>query len=823
MAKIEWNVVKLECGERKGNAVFIDEQHALTLKHCIEPFLDDEINEIRLYFYNGTEYQFLDAELIAVSSDGDGFALLRTEMKESFCNAVLTSCPVRPFEQFAAFGFNHNYNEKPSWRHLESISPDSIELPETIGDLMFINKTKELSVEGLSGSPILPNESSNRIVGLAIEQNLERGLAVDVRGISVYSQKGFLQENGIMFDDIEEIGKLTDLCSNRNGVSGDNEAKYVPAQGFFDISQPSGFFGRDAKIKLVLDNIGTGKIILVTGEGGIGKTAFCRQVLVKIAEGGVSYTAVSLIGCRTFDDLVRRIAGQQGIALGYKDDTDQIERMVFKRLNGILYLDNFEDVISERFATEDEYDKAISFLRKCIKIDNLTVLVSSRYWLEADFSVLKVELKELDKNAAISLFDYARENKDLPLNDELKDFIINDLHRYPLSIVLVAKQTTYISTIKKLKEKWNTQWKTVNVKGMENKRHRSLDTAFSMTFAEIKDNKNERALWELFTLFPDQIEETVAEKIIDRYDGVLRKMMNLGVVHLDNGNLFMQPTLREYIVETDAYLGDIGEISKNLMAYYTDIYGEDGERIRGSDESAYAVECLSDALYYMNWLVERQFVQDIGKMHFMLRNYYLDLPYEAIIPVENAVNVSGISDYIKANLLEYCGDLEMRTDKLEEAEAHYREAENLYRRIQDDLGLANVLKAMGDLERRTAKLEKAEAHYWEAENLYRRIQDDLGLANVLQMMGDILQSKKDYKAAIDIYRDATALYVKTSEMMGLTYTSSELCLCYAETGDRDNVRYYSDMVLSIINSLPYDNVKSYCLKKIKKAIDKIKD
>ena len=130
---------------------------------------------------------------------------------------------------------------------------------------------------------------------------------------------------------------------------------------------------------------------------------------------------------------------------------------------------------------------------------------------------------------------------------------------------------------------------------------------------------------------------------------------------------------------------------------------------------------------------------------------------------------------------------------------------------------------MGDLERRTAKLEKAEAHYWEAENLYRRIQDDLGLANVLQMMGDILQSKKDYKAAIDIYRDATALYVKTSEMMGLTYTSSELCLCYAETGDRDNVRYYSDMVLSIINSLPYDNVKSYCLKKIKKAIDKIKD
>ena len=94
---------------------------------------------------------------------------------------------------------------------------------------------------------------------------------------------------------------------------------------------------------------------------------------------------------------------------------------------------------------------------------------------------------------------------------------------------------------------------------------------------------------------------------------------------------------------------------------------------------------------------------------------------------------------------------------------------------------------------------------------------------MLQAMGDILQSKKDYKAAIDIYRDATALYVKTSGMMGLTYTASELCLCYAKTGDRDNVRYYSDMVLSLLDSVPYDSVKNYCLKIIKEAWDKIKD
>ena len=111
----------------------------------------------------------------------------------------------------------------------------------------------------------------------------------------------------------------------------------------------------------------------------------------------------------------------------------------------------------------------------------------------------------------------------------------------------------------------------------------------------------------------------------------------------------------------------------------------------------------------------------------------------------------------------------------------------------------------------------------ETINIYPRCNADLGLANVLQTMGDILQSKGDYKAAIDNYGNAVDLYVKTRRKVGLSYTASELCFCYAETGDRDGVRYYSDMVLSLLDSVPYDNVKSYCLKKINEALEKIKD
>ena len=53
----------------------------------------------------------------------------------------------------------------------------------------------------------------------------------------------------------------------------------------------------------------------------------------------------------------------------------------------------------------------------------------------------------------------------------------------------------------------------------------------------------------------------------------------------------------------------------------------------------------------------------------------------------------------------------MRTDKLTEAEGHYREAEELYRRIHADLGLANVLQSVGDMMQKTENYEKASRKY----------------------------------------------------------------------------------------------------------------
>ena len=497
---------------------------------------------------------------------------------------------------------------------------------------------------------------------------------------------GFYQELN-RINDFGKCRQIKDLLEEQFADTYSAEERVIPSQGAFVSVHPDRFFGREEKIEKVLRNIGKEKVILVSGEGGIGKTEFCREVLSRAEESGMSYTAVSLIECRTFDDMIKRIAGQYGIAVSSTDEADQIERTVLEKAEGILYLDNFEDMISGKNTAPDQQRLAISFLRKCRNNQNLTALISSRYKLDVDFHLVEEELDVLDEESAVRLFNWLWTGNDtLTENEEIREFVVNDLYRYPLSIVLAARQKRYGISIGELREKWRTNWAKVKVKWPDNKRHQSLDTALYMTYMEIKDMESARAMWELFTLFPDQIEKGVVEELVDGCDDALITLMDLGVIHINGMYLSVQPTLRDYIKETDEYVGDIPTIIVKLVDHYRGIYGEDGVRHWGSEEDLHASQRLPDALFLMNRLVEEHEIDNIGRLHRCIRKYYQDAPYEAIIPVEAAVDLLGHKeDYITANLLEYCGGLEMRTNKLKEAEDHYKESEELYRRIQRDL------------------------------------------------------------------------------------------------------------------------------------------
>ena len=627
-------------------------------------------------------------------------------------------------------------------------------------------------------------------------------------------------------------------------------------EGAFIVSHPFQYFGHEAEISKVLSWIWTHKIIIVYGEGGIGKTEFCREVLI---QANTKYFAANLIECRDFGQFIRRIAGVMGIPVAADDAPAMIESRVLeglRQVRGILYLDNFEDVMSEVKTEKAERRRVLEFLRKCLGDVPVTVLISSRTLPQTDFGFKDHWLKPLDDLNAIALF------MDIWGGDEnkaIQDFVVKDLHNYPLAIILTAKQKRYVQSIDRLKELWKNARKNVRVRGMGNDRHESVETALSITYDEVKNDENARQLWVLFTLFPEAIDASTVKSIIpDSYDAV-RKLIDLSVVHGEGEKLEMLPLLRDYARETEEYNEDLEVLSGRLIKHYSGVFDVNRSTEMGSEKDFRAVNALGDALYFMDRMVGTNNTIAVGTLHKMLRDYYMDSPYEAVEVLTKAVKHLSFDDRgIEANLIEYLGDLEMRTDKLEEAEKHYAEAEGVYRRIHDDLGLANVLramgdlekrtdkleeaekhyveaegvyrrihadlglanvlKAMGDLEKRTDKLEEAEKHYVEAEGVYRRIHEDLGLANVLMAMGDLEQGKNHFRQAIAYYEKSVRLYEKTKGRIGMAYTCSELCYCYAKDGNKEKATIYEQQVIELCKNLPYENVKRYCMMKIRSAL-----
>ena len=555
------------------------------------------------------------------------------------------------------------------------------------------------------------------------------------------------------------------------------QAKTVSTEGAFSLSHPFHYYGHEMDISKVLGWIGTHKIIVVYGEGGIGKTEFCREVLERATKAApeCAVNAVNLIECRDFSQFIRRVAGVLGIATAVDDAPEKIEGRVLDGLtaaSGILYLDNFEDVISETKTEEGDRKKVIGFLRKCLGKVSYTILISSRTLPQTDFSFKELDLGVLDNESAVSLFMELWGGEEKEVKEEgievVRDFVLKDLHKYPLNIVLAARQKRYAPGIDELKKLWAKARKKVKVSGMANPRHESIETALSITYDEVKDDKDARLLWELFTLFPEMLDASAVERILGECFEARAKLIDLSVIHSDGKNLSMLPILREYIGETEAYREDLRVLSGSLLEYYLGLFSFDRSKEMGSQRDLRGVEALGDALYFMDCMVSANNATAVSTLHELLCDYYMEGPYEAAEVLTKAVKHLSFGDVgIRANLLKYLGDLEMRTYKPENAEKHYYEAEGVYRKIHNDLGLANVLQAMGILEMRTDKLEEAEKHYYEAEGVYRKIQNDLGLANVLKAMGDLEAWITKLEEAESHYREAEIVYRRIHNDLGL--------------------------------------------------------
>lgn len=542
------------------------------------------------------------------------------------------------------------------------------------------------------------------------------------------------------------------------------------------LAHPTGFFGRPDEVRAALEFLERGegmatvtaahphtpressregedaraaqRIYSVRGAAGMGKSEVCKEALRQFlrAHPNVPAYFVELIQAQDESGLLDRLA--QAFGLAESKDRESIAEAVYRQ-NGVLYLDNLEDVLDDAAAR--------ARLRQLATAPHLTMLASSREVLQQ--SAHDIALPELELDAAALLF---RDQWQAPLDDspELRAFLKQDLGQHALSIVLVAAQRSHYPTLGAVRAAWQQQrTQLARLKDGADKLT-NLDVSISLSLDAVRrDSEAAVTLWGLCAFFPEGMSQTAFERVTDSFADqatpARHVLVDLSVAQLDpNRTLTMLAPLRQFVLE-QAQAGrnglDPDALTEIGLHYFSALIVAAKQYELGDDTAARGATL--DALLpefpnlreFMCLTAPRsaEWLAQISALSRLLQNLY---QYRALISIEILrtllpLQIQAGRDLDTAFTIETLGDLERRLGAIDDARTHYEQAIALYRQERDNLGLANSFLRVAILDRESGNLERAGQLLNQALAWYTNERDMMGYANTCAELARVAHAR----------------------------------------------------------------------------------
>ena len=196
-------------------------------------------------------------------------------------------------------------------------------------------------------------------------------------------------------------------------LSGINDPRLIPRE--------SKVIGREEEVANVLNFLNSSEQSAhVTGTAGIGKTEVCKAALKRWLENG---TTSRIFWISVADDAdAPRLIGHLGEAVGLSAEKigwfNDISQLRPYLPDALYYLDNLESVA--------ESPGGINLLRTLISTPGIRLLASSRIPLDHVLG-RSLSVGPLNTESAIQLFRMCWTGDELPDEEELKSFLINEL------------------------------------------------------------------------------------------------------------------------------------------------------------------------------------------------------------------------------------------------------------------------------------------------------------------------------------------------------------------------------------------------------------
>ena len=595
------------------------------------------------------------------------------------------------------------------------------------------------------------------------------------------------------------------------------------------------FIGRERETEEAKSLLSSGRLLTLTGTGGIGKTRLAIHVakdLVKSYTDGVWWVELAPV---MDSPLVPQVVAQ---VFGIRESpgqplTESLKRFLREK-QVLLVLDNCEHVIASCARLVDD------LLSHC---PALKILATSREALGiTGEATLQVPALSFPVLAHLSQFQELREFESIrlfveraalihpklaltPQNVFAVTQICHRLDGIPLAIELASARVKVL-TLEEIAARLDDRF-TLLTQGSRTALPRHQTLRALIEWSDDLLSAPERLLWRRLSVFIGGWTLEAASfictddllpqaQVLERLSELVDKSLVLVEEREGAARYHMLETIRQYGQEKLQSSGEYARISDQHWAFFMELAEEATSKLLTTEQKKWFARLDSEYLNLrsaLEWAIETDPVNAL-RLAAALGQYWEIRGHigEGRIAIERALKqAQDVPKEIRADALRWQSKFVARQGDYARAKEPLEESLELSRELGDKRGVAKSLHNAGMVFSLQGDYTAAKASYEESLALLKGTGDKREIAALTTSLGNVANYMSDYETARRYQEQSVSLFRELGDKFGLFIALNNLGLVLERQGDNSAARRYYEESIATAYELGEKNLVAYAL------------